>query len=61
MNKENLAIHFNVRDFNTWRTSYDGCENNRGSLGGTRCRWDEFLYWWDLIEFFEQGAERIGR
>ena len=26
MNNENLTLHFKVKDFNTWRTSYNGNE-----------------------------------
>ncbi len=35
MNNENLTIHFKVKDFNTWRTSYNGNEKNRTSAGIT--------------------------
>jgi hypothetical protein len=38
MNKENLTVHFKVKDFNTWRTSYNGRENNRVSAGITNGR-----------------------
>ena len=35
MNNENLTIHFKVKDFSTWRTSYNGNEKNRLSAGIT--------------------------
>ncbi|MGB7102346.1 MAG: hypothetical protein WBD95_26735 [Xanthobacteraceae bacterium] len=35
MNNENLTLHFKVKDFNAWRTSYDGNEKNRTSAGIT--------------------------
>ncbi len=35
MNNENLTLHFKVKDFNTWRTSYNGNEKNRTSAGIT--------------------------
>jgi hypothetical protein len=35
MNKENLTVHLKVKDFNTWRTSYNGRETNRVSAGIT--------------------------
>jgi len=38
MNKENLTVHFKVKDFNTWRTSYNGRETNRVSAGITNGR-----------------------
>ena len=28
MNKENLTVHFKVRDFNAWRSSYNGHEKD---------------------------------
>ena len=36
MNNENLTIHFKVKDFNVWRTSYNGNEKNRTSAGITK-------------------------
>jgi hypothetical protein len=30
---ENLTIHLKVKDFNAWRTSYNGREQNRVSAG----------------------------
>ena len=38
MNNENLTIHFEVKDFNTWHTSYNGNERNRVSAGITKSR-----------------------
>ena len=38
MNNENLTVHFKVRDFNTWRTSYNGHEKDRASAGITNGR-----------------------
>jgi hypothetical protein len=38
MNKENLTIHFKVKDFNAWRTGYDGHEKDRVSAGITNGR-----------------------
>jgi hypothetical protein len=38
MNNENLTIHLKVKDFNAWRTSYNGNEKNRGSAGITNGR-----------------------
>jgi len=35
MNNENLTVHFKVKDFNAWRTSYNGHEKNRVSAGIT--------------------------
>ncbi len=35
MNNENLTIHLKVKDFNAWRTSYNGNEKNRVSAGIT--------------------------
>src|ERR1700686_1464658 len=32
---ENLTLHFKVKDFNAWRTSYDGNEKGRASAGIT--------------------------
>ena len=30
MNNENLTVHFKVKDFSAWRTSYNGNEKDRG-------------------------------
>ena len=38
MNNENLTIHLKVKDFNAWRTSYNGNEKNRVSAGITNGR-----------------------
>jgi CRISPR/Cas system CSM-associated protein Csm5 (group 7 of RAMP superfamily) len=38
MNNENLTIHFKVKDFNTWQTSYNGNEKNRTSAGITKSK-----------------------
>ena len=38
MNKENLTIHFKVKDFNAWRTGYDGHEKDSVSAGITNGR-----------------------
>ena len=38
MNKENLTVHFKVKDFNAWRTSYNERETNRVSAGITNGR-----------------------
>jgi hypothetical protein len=38
MNKENLTIRLKVKDFNAWRTSYNGNEKNRVSAGVTNGR-----------------------
>ena len=38
MNNENLTIHFKVKDFNAWQSSYNGNEKNRASAGITRSR-----------------------
>ena len=35
---ENLTVHFKVKDFNAWRTSYNGREQNRVSAGITNGR-----------------------
>jgi hypothetical protein len=32
---ENLTLRFKVKDFNAWRTSYDGNEKGRASAGIT--------------------------
>jgi hypothetical protein len=38
MNNENLTLHVKVKDFNAWRTSYNGHEKNRVSAGITNGR-----------------------
>jgi hypothetical protein len=38
MNNENLTVHFKVKDFNVWRTSYNGHEKDRVSAGITNGR-----------------------
>ncbi len=38
MNNENLTVHFKVKDFSAWRTSYNGNEKNRISAGITNGR-----------------------
>ena len=38
MNIENLTVHFKVKHFNAWRTSYNGHEKNRTSAGITNGR-----------------------
>ena len=35
---ENLTVHLKVKDYGTWRTAYDGRENNRVSAGITNGR-----------------------
>jgi hypothetical protein len=35
---ENLTLHFKVKDFNAWRTSYNGNEQGRASAGITNGR-----------------------
>ena len=35
---ENLTIHFKVKDFNAWQTSYNGNEKNRTSAGITKSK-----------------------
>jgi hypothetical protein len=35
---ENLTVHFKVKDFNAWRTSYNENEKSRQSSGITNCR-----------------------
>jgi len=35
---ENLTIHFKVKDFNAWRTSYEANAKNRSSAGITNGR-----------------------
>jgi hypothetical protein len=38
MNNENLTVHIKVKDFNAWRTSYNGHEKDRVSAGITNGR-----------------------
>ena len=38
MNNENLTLHFKVKDFNAWRSSYNGQEKDRTSAGITNGR-----------------------
>jgi CRISPR/Cas system CSM-associated protein Csm5 (group 7 of RAMP superfamily) len=38
MNNENLTLHFKVKDFNTWQTSYNGNEKSRASAGITKSK-----------------------
>jgi hypothetical protein len=38
MNNENLTIHFKVKDYNAWWTSYNGNEKNRASAGITKSK-----------------------
>src|SRR6202158_3266616 len=35
---ENLTVHFKVKDYAAWRTSYDGNEKSRVSAGITNSR-----------------------
>ncbi len=35
---ENLTIHIKVKDYNTWRTAYDGHEKSRLAAGVTNGR-----------------------
>src|SRR5271170_7531474 len=35
---ENLTVHFKVKDFSAWRTSYNGHEKERASAGITNGR-----------------------
>ena len=35
---ENLTVHFKVKDFNAWRSSYNGHEKDRASAGITNGR-----------------------
>jgi hypothetical protein len=35
---ENMTIHLKVKDYNTWRTGYDGHEKSRVSAGITNGR-----------------------
>ncbi len=38
MNNENLTLHFKVKDFSAWQTSYNGNEKNRTAAGVTNGR-----------------------
>jgi hypothetical protein len=38
LTNENLTVHFKVKDYAAWRTSYDGNEKNRVSAGITNGR-----------------------
>ena len=38
MNNKNLTLHFKVKDFNAWQTSYNGNEKNRASAGITKSK-----------------------
>ena len=38
MNNENLTLHFKVKDFNAWQTSYNGNEKDRTSAGITKSK-----------------------
>ena len=38
MNNENLTLHLKVKDFNAWRTSYNGHEKDRASAGITNTK-----------------------
>ncbi len=38
MNKENMTVHLKVKDFNAWRTSYNGHEKDRASAGITNAK-----------------------
>jgi hypothetical protein len=35
---DNLTVHFKVKDFNAWRTSYDANAKNRASAGITNSK-----------------------
>ena len=35
---ENLTLHFKVKDFNAWRTSYNGQEKDRMTAGITNSK-----------------------
>ena len=37
-NSENLTLHFKVKDFNAWQTSYNGNEKKRVSAGITKSK-----------------------
>jgi len=38
INNENLTVHLKVKDFNAWRTSYNGQEKDRTTAGITNSR-----------------------
>ncbi len=38
MNNDNLTIHFMVKDYIAWWTSYNGNEKNRASAGITKSK-----------------------
>ena len=38
MTNENMTVHFKVKDFNAWRTSYNGHEKDRATAGITNGR-----------------------
>jgi hypothetical protein len=38
MSNENLTLHLKVKDFNAWRTSYNGHEKDRASAGITNTK-----------------------
>jgi hypothetical protein len=38
MNNENLTLHLKVKDFNAWRTSYNGHEKERSAAGITNSK-----------------------
>jgi hypothetical protein len=38
MNNENMTIHFKVKDFNAWQTSYNGNEKHRTAAGITKSK-----------------------
>ena len=38
MNNENPTLHFKVKDFNTWQTSYNGNEKSCASAGITKSK-----------------------
>ncbi len=38
MSDENLTVRFEVKDFNAWRTSYNGHEKDRTTAGITNSR-----------------------
>ena len=39
---ENVTIHLKVKDFNSWRTSYNGHEKERASAGITNGECSKF-------------------
>src|ERR1700693_3668528 len=38
MNNENMTVHFKVKDYDAWRTSYNGHEKERATAGITNGR-----------------------